>query len=132
MNLLKILDLVDGHLIVLLSGDKQTSIYRINTAAEENLTLQGHLSTEQKINVVGGNAQSIFAADQDVVYISSSPSDSNYQSYTYEQLGVQNVQSSANLAIQRLGDLTLAYTSKDGLTKFYPVQLGSSATPVVS
>lgn len=45
LNLLKILDLVDGHLIVLLSGDQQTSIYRINTVAEENLILQGHLST---------------------------------------------------------------------------------------
>lgn len=33
LNLLKILDIVDGKLIVLLSGDQQTSIYKINTAA---------------------------------------------------------------------------------------------------
>ena len=45
LNLLKILDIVDGKLIVLLSGDQQTSIYKINTAAEEKLVLQGHLST---------------------------------------------------------------------------------------
>lgn len=63
LNLLKVLDIVDGYLIVLLSGDQQTSLYKINTASEENLSLQGDLSKTSKINIIGGNAQSIFSAD---------------------------------------------------------------------
>ena len=47
-------------------------------------------------------------------------------------MGVQDVLSSANLAIQRLGELTLTYNTQNGVTKFYPIQLGSSASPIVS
>lgn len=132
LNLIKILDFVDGNLIVLLSGDQQTTLYRVNTVTEGNLVLQGYLSTQQKVNVAGGNVQYIFASDSDTVYKSSSSSSADYKNYTYEALSISNVLSSSNLSIKRLGDLTLAYSSKNGSTQFYPIQLSSSTTPTVS